>query len=65
MAIYLRLNGAAEWRKIGIATRSPFTDKTPLAREGVPEVREYMARGILHDAEFGQDSQVVSITFAG
>lgn len=65
VAIYSRLSGAADWRKIGTATRSPFTDKTPLARAGVPELREYMARGILHDAEFGQDSDVANITFAG
>jgi hypothetical protein len=31
----------------------------------VPEVREYMARGFIQDEEFGLDSDVASITFAG
>jgi hypothetical protein len=33
----------------------------------VPEVREYMARGFIQDEdeEFGLDSAVASITFAG
>lgn len=63
--IYMRVRGSAEWRKIGMDTEAPYLDTTPLAQPGVAEVREYMARGFLHDAEIGQDSDVVSITFAG
>ena len=65
VAIYMRVAGAATWRKVGMDTESPFTDTTPLATAGVPEVREYMGRGVLHDAEIGLDSDAVSITFAG
>ena len=63
--IYMRVRGSATWRKIGMDTEAPYIDTTPLATPGVPETREYMARGFLHDAEIGQDSDVVSITFAG
>jgi hypothetical protein len=31
----------------------------------VPETREYMARGLVNDAEIGVDSAAVSVTFAG
>jgi len=31
----------------------------------VPEVREYMARGILDDVEIGLESDIVTATFAG
>jgi hypothetical protein len=30
-----------------------------------PPVREYMARGMVGDDEIGQDSDIVSIAFAG
>jgi hypothetical protein len=63
--IYMRVRGTANWRKIGMDTESPYTDTTPLAQAGAPEVREYMGRGVLHDEEIGQDSDVVSCTFAG
>lgn len=63
--IYMRLRGAATWRKIGMDTEPPYLDTTPLAQAGVPEAREYMVRGVLHDEEVGEDSDVASITFAG
>lgn len=63
--IYMRRNGASGWTKIGMDTETPYLDSTPLAQTGVPEVREYMGRGVLHDEEIGQNSDVVSATFAG
>jgi hypothetical protein len=45
--------------------RFPFDDQTPLAVAGVPEEREYMARGVNGDDEVGQDSDIVSAVFAG
>ena len=65
MAIYMRRGGAGAWQKLGIDTESPYLDSAPLAAAGVAEVREYKARGILHDEEIGVDSDVVSATFAG
>ena len=65
VAIYSRLRGAAAWKKIGTDTASPYFDTTPLAQAGVPEVREYMARGLVGDEEVGLDSDIVSVTFAG
>jgi hypothetical protein len=65
VAIYLRVVGAITWRKVGMDTESPFTDTTPLAVANVPENREYMGRGVLHDEEIGTDSDTVNITFAG
>ena len=63
--IYMRVRGQANWRHIGMDTETPYTDTTPLAQPNVPETREYMGRGVLHDEEIGQDSDVVTGTFAG
>ena len=65
MAIYMRLRGTSAWHKLGVDTTSPYLDSTPLASAGVPEAREYLARGVLNDEEIGLDSDVVSATFAG
>ncbi len=65
VAIYSRLIGAASWKKIGSANHSPFIDHTPLAVANVPEQRQYMARGLVHDAEIGLDSDAVGVTYAG
>lgn len=65
VAVYCRLRGTATWRKIGSDTNPPYFDTAPLAQPNVPEVREYMARGMINDNEIGLDSDIVSITFAG
>lgn len=65
MAVYCRLRGTATWRRIGTDSDSPYYDTGPLADPAVPEVREYMARGMVGDEEIGLDSDIVSITFAG
>ena len=65
VAIYCRLAGTGTWRKLAVDTESPYVDTAPLAQAGVPELREYKARGVVNDVEIGQDSDVVSIAFAG
>ena len=65
LAIYMRTAAAPTWRKVGMDTESPFTDTTPLAAAGVPENREYMARGVLHDEELNTASDTANVTFAG
>ena len=65
LAIYCRLRGTVAWRKLAVDTEAPYVDTTPLAQAGTPEVREYMARGVLNDEEIGQESDIVSIAFGG
>ena len=65
VAFYSRLRGTVPWKSLGNHTDSPHLDVTPLAQAGVPEAREYMARGMVRDAEIGQDSDVASVTCAG
>ena len=65
VAIHSRLVGTVNWLKVGSCNHSPFIDHTPLAHAGVPEQREYMARGLVKDAEIGLDSDAVNVTFAG
>ncbi len=64
-AIYCRLAGTTTWKKVGAANHSPFIDHTPLAVANVAEQREYMARGIVKDAELPMDSTPVIILFPG
>jgi hypothetical protein len=65
LVFYARLRGAMEWERLGTDTRAPFWDARPLAQPGAPEVREYMARGLVNDDEIGLDSDIVSVTFGG
>ena len=65
VVIYSRLRGSQGWTKLGLDTGSPYYDTRPLATPGVPETREYMARGVLDDEEIGLDSDIVSLTFGG
>jgi hypothetical protein len=65
LAIYGRLRGTQGWVKLGVDTSSPYIDGRPLAVAGVPETREYLARGIIDDEEIGIASDIVSVTFAG
>ncbi len=63
--IYQRLSATANWHKTGMCLHSPFIDTTPLAQPGVPERREYMARGVINDVEIGHDSDSIYVNFAG
>jgi hypothetical protein len=65
LVFYTRLKGQTAWRRLAVDTHSPYYDTAPLAVAGVPEVREYMARGMVGDEEIGLDSDIVSVTFAG
>ena len=65
LAIYSRLRGTATWNQLAVDTTSPYDDTSALAVAGVPEAREYMARGVLADEEIGIASDIASITFAG
>jgi hypothetical protein len=64
--IYSRIVGTAAWTLVGIKRKKfPFDDQTPLKTPGVPEQREYMARGVINDEEVGLDSDIVSVLFGG
>ena len=65
LAIYTRLGGTTAWTKLDVRTLSPYIDGRPLAVPGVPEIREYMARGILKDQEIGLESDITSLVFGG
>jgi hypothetical protein len=64
--LYMRRKGEFAWVKIAIKrTRLPFEDQTPLLKPGIPEEREYMARGVMGDDEVGIDSDIVGAVFVG
>jgi hypothetical protein len=66
--IYMRRKAGpgGQWRQIAVKRRIlPYEDETPLEADGIPEEREYMARGVIADREVGQDSDIVSVVFAG
>jgi len=64
--IYSRKKGEANWKLIAIRKRKfPYYDETPLTIPGTPEVREYMAIGVIADEEIGQSSETKEVVFAG
>lgn len=65
VAVYARLRGTLGWTKLGLDSESPYYDTRPLASPGTPEVREYMARGVINDEEIGIESDIVSVAFGG
>jgi hypothetical protein len=65
VAVYARLAGQSTWTQIGADSFSPYIDTRPLAQPGVPEVREYMLRGMIKDNEIGLNSDILRITYSG
>ncbi len=64
--LYMRRKGEFAWVQIAIKRkRLPFEDQAPLLKAGIPEEREYMARGVVGDDEVGADSDIVGAVFAG
>lgn len=64
--IYSRKAGETTWKLIAIRKRKfPYYDETPLTQAGTPEVREYMAIGVINDEEIGHPSETKEVAFAG
>ena len=64
--IYCRKKGDVQWRLIAVRKRKfPYYDEAPLAVAGQPEVREYMAIGVIADEEVGQPSEIKEVVYAG
>jgi hypothetical protein len=64
--IYRRIKGEVQWKLIAIRKRKfPFYDESPLAVPTTPEVREYMAIGVVNDEEIGQMSEIKEVVYAG
>lgn len=59
--IYTRRRGETKWRFLSRATKSPFTDPTPLATANAAERREYGELCVGKDVELGPPSKVVVI----
>jgi len=62
--LYYRLQGTSGWIKIGLILKSGWIHRLPLAQPATPEVREYMARGVIDNEEVGPDSDIVAILVA-
>jgi len=66
VSIYCRKKGEVQWRLIAVRKRKfPYCDEAPLAVPGTPEVREYMAIGVVNDEEIGQPSEIKEVVYAG
>jgi hypothetical protein len=64
--IYFRKKGDVQWKLIAVRKRKfPFYDEAPLTVAGTPEVREYMAIGVIDDEEVGQTSEIREVVYAG
>ena len=63
--IYSKLKSDTNWEKLAFDSYSPYEDNRPLHVPGTPEVRQYMAIGVVHDHEIGQMSDIIEATFGG
>lgn len=63
--VYGRRAGETAWRLLGRDNQSPFEDRAPLDKPGVPEVREYQLIGVQRDQEVGLASDTLTVTYAG
>ncbi|SRR5581483_9619517 len=64
--LYSRIKGQMQWKLIAVRKRKfPIYDDTPLAVPGTPEVREYMAIGVVNDEEVGEPSEIKEVAYAG
>ena len=63
---YWRRKGDMAWKPLVIRKRKfPIYDENPLLAAGVPEIREYMFRGVVDDEEIGVPSEIKEIVFVG
>lgn len=63
--VYTRKVGQMDWLFLARVNLSLFEDSRPLSQPGVPEVREYMVRGVIGDEEVGLPSETRTVVFAG
>ncbi len=64
--IYRRIKGQVQWQLVAVRKRRfPYFDESDLAVAGQPEVREYMAIGVVNDEEIGQMSEIKEVVYAG
>ena len=64
--IYSRKKGDVAWKLIAVRKRKfPYYDESPLAVAETPEVREYMAIGVINDEEIGEMSEIKEVVYAG
>ena len=64
--IYMRKKGDVQWKLIAVRKRKfPYYDDSDLAVANTPEVREYMAIGVVNDEEIGQMSEIKEVVYAG
>jgi hypothetical protein len=66
VSIYSRKKGDVQWKLIAVRKRKfPYFDESPLAVANTPEVREYVAHGVVDDEEVGEPSEIKEVVFAG
>lgn len=62
--IYTRIEGEVDWKFLARDTHSPYIDNRPIAKNGIPEDREYIATRVINDIEVGEPSDSAVIMFA-
>ncbi len=64
--IHSRKKGEVRWKLITVRKRKfRYYDESPLAVANTPEVREYVAHGVVDDEEVGAPSEIKEVVFAG
>ncbi len=63
--LYARLQGVTNWTLVSRVNTSPYADTRPLALSGTPEIRQYMAIGVMSDTEIGLQSDISTVVYGG
>jgi len=63
--VYMRHKGGPDWTQIALRKRRfPIYDETPPVNVDIPEIREYLCKGVVDDEEIGLPSLVVEALVA-
>ena len=62
---WARIAGQSGWTFVARLNRASYEDPRPLVQPGVPEIREYMAQGVIGDQPVGLPSDPKIVVFAG
>ena len=63
--VYMRHKGVPDWTQIALRKRRfPIYDETPPVNVDIPEIREYLCKGVVDDEEIGLPSLVVEALVA-
>lgn len=63
--IYCKMPGETVFTLVATAVESPYIDTRPPSTAGIAELRQYYVMGVVKNAEVGQRSEIVAVSYSG